>query len=239
MADRQPHRIIDLGDLVRAREASRNAPIDERRAAAAEMLRDDDASRRIDLRPLMELSPHSVLHSMPLPRLHDMFVTLGLRHLYVTDTRNHIVGIVTRKDLLPEVLDANTTAAEPFVGGGGEGGGGGGGGGDGGALGSSMQSIAQRASQRIASATRRRRHEPKVPAHKLRSARHASLLRRALSGLGQLSPGRPLGAQGAVSEASSCVGTARYPTARYSSGGAASARPQPKPRLMRGASCGV
>lgn len=70
-------------------------------------------SQRVDLRPVMELSPHHVMHTMPLPRLHHLFRQLGLRHLYVTDTRNQLLGVVTRKDLLPEVLEAN--ALEPSL----------------------------------------------------------------------------------------------------------------------------
>ena len=53
---------------------------------------------------MMELAPHSVLHTMPLDRLHRYFRALGLRHLFVTDTRNEVMGVITRKDLLPQVL---------------------------------------------------------------------------------------------------------------------------------------
>ena len=54
----------------------------------------------------MELAPHSVMHTMPLSRVHDSFRKLGLRHMFVTDTRNEVMGVITRKDLLPEVLEA-------------------------------------------------------------------------------------------------------------------------------------
>lgn len=56
---------------------------------------------------MMELAPHSVMHTMQLARLHRSFRTLGLRHIFVTDTRNECMGVITRKDLLPEVLEAN------------------------------------------------------------------------------------------------------------------------------------
>ena len=48
---------------------------------------------------------------MPLPRLHRYFRTLGLRHIFVTDTRTEVMGVITRKDLLPEVLEANVRQA--------------------------------------------------------------------------------------------------------------------------------
>ena len=39
------------------------------------------------------------MHTMPLPRLHRAFRTLGVRHIFVTDTRNEVMGVITRKDL--------------------------------------------------------------------------------------------------------------------------------------------
>ena len=124
--DGRGHQGIRIAELVVAREASRVADAAAKQAAAAglaaSLLHEGDASRRIDLRPVMELSPHAVLHSMPLPRLHEMFVTQGLRHLYVTDTRNQVVGCITRKDLLPEVLEANNEVYDETAGKSGEGG---------------------------------------------------------------------------------------------------------------------
>lgn len=32
-------------------------------------------------------------------RVHQVFVSLGLRHLCVVDSGNHVLGIITRKDL--------------------------------------------------------------------------------------------------------------------------------------------
>lgn len=53
---------------------------------------------------MMEVAPHAVMHTMPLTRVHSYFRMLGLRHIFVTDTRNQILGVITRKDLLPEVI---------------------------------------------------------------------------------------------------------------------------------------
>ena len=200
----KPHQAILLADLVAAREACRNASIEERQAAVGDMLRDEDAVRRIDLRPVMELSPHAVLHSMPLPRVHATFVTLGLRHLYVTDTRNTVVGCITRKDLLPEVLEANAAVEEPFA-----------------SNGSARHERRRQVPLSLGTAAaRRRRHEPKMPAHKHRDLRRASLLRRTLNTLATLSPPPP-------------------PRSPRGDGGVALPSMRLPPMLGRGASCGV
>ena len=70
---------------------------------------------------MMELAPHSIMHTTPLPRLHRQLRTLGLRHIFVTDTRNEVMGVVTRKDLLPEVLAANVHESTAAKAGGGKG----------------------------------------------------------------------------------------------------------------------
>mmetsp|Transcript_11671 Transcript_11671/g.37024 ORF Transcript_11671/g.37024 Transcript_11671/m.37024 type:complete len:250 (-) Transcript_11671:117-866(-) len=85
---------LTLVDLIRARGARREAP----------PLPPQDDEQLIDLRPVMELSPVTVLHTTPLPRLHHLFRSLGLARLWIIDTRNQPVGVVTRHDLLPEAL---------------------------------------------------------------------------------------------------------------------------------------
>ncbi|XP_034241904.1 H(+)/Cl(-) exchange transporter 7 isoform X2 [Thrips palmi] len=54
----------------------------------------------VDLRPFMNSSPYTVIHSMTLPRVFRIFRALGLRHLPVIDDTNQVVGMVTRKDLV-------------------------------------------------------------------------------------------------------------------------------------------
>jgi len=53
----------------------------------------------VDLRPIMNPSPYTVLHSATLPRIFRLFRGLGLRHLIVVNDNNEVVGMVTRKDL--------------------------------------------------------------------------------------------------------------------------------------------
>ncbi|XP_063917267.1 H(+)/Cl(-) exchange transporter 7 [Zophobas morio] len=53
----------------------------------------------IDLRPFMNPSPYSVLHSASLPRMFRLFRALGLRHLPIVNDTNEVIGMVTRKDL--------------------------------------------------------------------------------------------------------------------------------------------
>nr|CCC94212.1 putative chloride channel protein [Trypanosoma congolense IL3000] len=55
---------------------------------------------QLDLSPYIDYSGFCVLDTATLPRTYQMFLTLGLRHLTVVDSQNHIVGIITRKDLM-------------------------------------------------------------------------------------------------------------------------------------------
>ena len=52
----------------------------------------------------MDPCPIVVNELMPLRRVYKLFNTIGLRHLAVVDCREQVVGIVTRKDVLPEVI---------------------------------------------------------------------------------------------------------------------------------------
>jgi len=58
----------------------------------------------LDLRAYVNRSGVSVPHHFSAMRTFVMFRTLGLRHLPVVDEHNHVVGIVTRKELLDESL---------------------------------------------------------------------------------------------------------------------------------------
>lgn len=55
----------------------------------------------IDLTEHMDLSPWTVKADYSLGRAFKMFRNLGLRHLTVTDAENRVVGMLTRKDLMP------------------------------------------------------------------------------------------------------------------------------------------
>jgi len=58
-----------------------------------------ERSYTMDLRPIMNNTPHTVLHSTPLPQMFLQFRALGLRHLLVVNDEGELVGIVSRKDL--------------------------------------------------------------------------------------------------------------------------------------------
>jgi len=53
----------------------------------------------MDLRPVMNPTPSTILHSTSLPQMFRRFRALGLRHMLVTNDNNEVVGVVTRKDL--------------------------------------------------------------------------------------------------------------------------------------------
>lgn len=52
----------------------------------------------------MEKGPHILYGETSLQRGYKIFRTLGLRHLYVVDYSNHLIGMVTRTELLPEQI---------------------------------------------------------------------------------------------------------------------------------------
>ncbi len=64
----------------------------------------------IDLRAYVNRSGVSVPNHFSAMRTFIMFRTLGLRHLPVVDEHNHVVGIVTRKELLDESLGERLSA---------------------------------------------------------------------------------------------------------------------------------
>jgi chloride channel 7 len=60
---------------------------------------EEEKTYSIDLRPFMNPSPYTVLHSSSLPRMFRLFRGLGLRHLPIVNDTNEVIGMVTRKDL--------------------------------------------------------------------------------------------------------------------------------------------
>ncbi|KAM9304915.1 H(+)/Cl(-) exchange transporter 7 [Gastrophryne carolinensis] len=59
----------------------------------------DERECLMDLSEFMNPTPYTVPQEASLPRVFKLFRALGLRHLVVVDSRNRVVGIVTRKDL--------------------------------------------------------------------------------------------------------------------------------------------
>jgi CBS domain-containing protein len=58
----------------------------------------------IDLRAESDIVPHVIGEGAPIRTLLQSFIRLGARHVTVTDRARHVVGIVTRADVMPEVL---------------------------------------------------------------------------------------------------------------------------------------
>jgi H+/Cl- antiporter ClcA len=65
---------------------------------------DDDRKCWLDLRPYANTAPYTVNETASIQRTYRLFRTLGLRHLCVVNHYNQVVGMLTRKDLLPESL---------------------------------------------------------------------------------------------------------------------------------------
>ncbi|KAM6410471.1 chloride channel protein B-like isoform 3-T3 [Pluvialis apricaria] len=59
----------------------------------------------INLEPYINKSAMSVQAHFSLQRTYVIFRTLGLRHLTVVDQQNRVVGVITRKDLMPFPLE--------------------------------------------------------------------------------------------------------------------------------------
>jgi chloride channel 7 len=85
--------------------------------AVAGVLSPEDLASYLDLGPWLNAAPHAVAHDVPLVHVHDMFRSLGLRHLLVlappgAPAGSPVLGVVTRKDLLPAVVRRRREVAE-------------------------------------------------------------------------------------------------------------------------------
>mmetsp|Transcript_32739 Transcript_32739/g.48504 ORF Transcript_32739/g.48504 Transcript_32739/m.48504 type:complete len:878 (-) Transcript_32739:106-2739(-) len=67
-------------------------------------MRGSDRNCWLDLRPYANTAPYTVNETASIQRTYRLFRTLGLRFLVVVNHHNQVVGIITRKDLLPEAL---------------------------------------------------------------------------------------------------------------------------------------
>jgi len=67
-------------------------------------MRTGDRNSWLDLRPYANTVPYTVNETASIQRTYRLFRTLGLRFLCVVNHNNQVVGIITRKDLLPESL---------------------------------------------------------------------------------------------------------------------------------------
>jgi chloride channel 7 len=67
-------------------------------------MRESDLNCWLDLRPYANTAPYTVNETASIQRTYRLFRTLGLRFLCVVNHNNQVVGIITRKDLLPESL---------------------------------------------------------------------------------------------------------------------------------------
>lgn len=71
----------------------------------------EDAMEKLDLRPFMDPCPYAVGELMPLPRVYRLFNEIGVRHLPVMDRSMRLTGIITRKDVLPELVEQKLVQA--------------------------------------------------------------------------------------------------------------------------------
>ncbi|GMI01596.1 hypothetical protein TrVE_jg9812 [Triparma verrucosa] len=64
----------------------------------------EDRSCFVDLRPYANTAAYTINETASCQRTYRLFRTMGLRFLSVCNHENKIVGVITRKDLLPEAL---------------------------------------------------------------------------------------------------------------------------------------
>lgn len=67
-------------------------------------MRSADRNCLLDLRPYANTAPYTINETASIQRSYRLFRTLGLRTLCVVNHTNQVVGIITRKDLLPDAL---------------------------------------------------------------------------------------------------------------------------------------
>jgi len=76
----------------------------QREAIEEDLLRELDVGHHemdmwVDIEAVMNPCPLTVMEGCPLPRVIQLFCSMGLRHLPVVDANSQVVGMITRKDL--------------------------------------------------------------------------------------------------------------------------------------------
>jgi CBS domain-containing protein len=92
--------------------SSRSDVVDDREDLASLSFTDEEKQAVIDLRPYMDPSPYLANELMPLRRVYRLFGEIGVRHVPVVDCREQVVGIITRRDVQPEIIEERVIARE-------------------------------------------------------------------------------------------------------------------------------
>lgn len=72
-------------------------------------LTEDEKGMYLDLAPFLNPCPYIVPEDMSLSKVYNLFRQLGLRHIFVVPRASHVIGLITRKDLLLEGYDESAT----------------------------------------------------------------------------------------------------------------------------------
>lgn len=95
----------DVGDFAKP-VSSKGLSINEINISPQEM------EMYIDLQPFVNPTPYIVPEDMSLTKVYNLFRQLGLRHICVVPRPSQVVGVITRKDLLPEMLEEKEALEE-------------------------------------------------------------------------------------------------------------------------------
>ena len=68
-------------------------------------LSDEELNMYVDLKYFVNTSSYTVQEDMSLAKVYQVFRGLGLRHLCVVPKPSGVLGVITRKDLLPERIE--------------------------------------------------------------------------------------------------------------------------------------
>jgi len=68
-------------------------------------LTEDEEQMFVNLLPFVNPNPYVVQEQTSLGKVHALFRGLGLRHLFVIKRVEKVIGVITRKDLLPEFCE--------------------------------------------------------------------------------------------------------------------------------------